>query len=224
MDHDFDSDDDDLDSDEFDSDDFDSDDDDQLASEWYERKSAMMAEWLGAEHDMVMHAVFPYAMGGSLDLYYYPNGIEGTGIATKELSSLPDAGSSNDVFETFELVMFTRHALSLDDADDPSTPFGRAHQSINAVLNTVAPYSEEATLNPYETCEIPDEMEERDGRCLLFDAYAPAGTAEFGLLLLVELHRSEMEFAREHGGEELISLLKSAGHYPYSDLDRPPVV
>jgi hypothetical protein len=35
---------------------------------------------------MVMHAIIPYAIGGGLDLYYYPNGLPGTAIATKELS------------------------------------------------------------------------------------------------------------------------------------------
>ena len=44
-----------------------------------------------------------------------------------------------------------------------------------------------------------------------------------GLLAIIEIFRSEMEFAREHGGEELLSQLKEHGHYPYSDLDRDPV-
>jgi len=204
--------------------DADGDHDEQLANDWYDRKSELMADWLGAEHDMVMHAIIPYAVGGGLDLYYYPNGIEGTGIATKELSNLPDEGSSNDLFDTYELVMFTRHALSLDDAKDDATDFGKAHRRINAVLNAVAPYSEQATLNPHETCEFPEEMEELGGRCLIFDAYGPNGPAEFGLLLLMEVHRSEMEFARANGGEVLIDRLKQAGCYPYCDMDRPPVV
>jgi hypothetical protein len=33
-----------------------------------------------------------------------------------------------------------------------------------------------------------------------------------------------MEFARDKGGSVLIELLKQNGHYPYSDLDREPVV
>lgn len=118
------------------------DDRDEIAAqEWYDRKTAMMTDLLGAEHDMVMHAIIPYALGGGLDLYYFANGIPGTGIATKELCETPGEGSSNDLFETYELVMFTRHRLSLDDAHDESTPFGRAHHSINAILNCIAPYS-----------------------------------------------------------------------------------
>jgi hypothetical protein len=50
---------------------------------WYDRKSTLMEEMLGKEHDMVMHSMIPYAIGGNLDLYYYPNGVTGTGVATK---------------------------------------------------------------------------------------------------------------------------------------------
>ena len=200
------------------------DDDEKLANEWYERKTAMMVDVLGKEHGMVMHSIIPYAVGGGLDLYYFPNGIEGTAIATKELCELPGEGSSNAVFDTYELVMFTRHALSLDDARNEATAFGRAHRSINAILNCIAPYSTEATLNPLETCEFPEDMERIGGKCLIFDAYGfNAAHAEFGLLALIEVHRSEMDFARKHGTGELIAKLKQAGYYPYSDLDRPAV-
>ena len=200
------------------------DEENRLTEEWYERKTAMMVDVLGKEHDMVMHAIIPYAVGGGLDLYYFPNGIEGTAIATKELCETPGEGSSNEVFDTYELVMFTRHPISLEDARNEATSFGRAHRSINAILNCIAPYSAQATLNPNETCEFPEDMESIGGKCLIFDAYGfDADQAEFGLLALIEIHRSEMDFARKHGGANLIAKLKQAGYYPYSDMDRPAV-
>ena len=79
----------------------------KAAEDWYERKSRLMEQSLGKEHDMVMHAIIPYSVGGGLDLYYYPNGIPGTAIATKELSESPTEGSSNKVYDRYELVMFT---------------------------------------------------------------------------------------------------------------------
>src|ERR1700741_2342275 len=97
----------------------------ELAERWGEQKSAMMEAMLGREHDMVMHAIIPYAIGGGLDLYYFPHGVPGTAIATKELSEVPNEGSSNSVYRSYELVMFTRHPLSLDDAKDDTTDFGR---------------------------------------------------------------------------------------------------
>ncbi len=201
--------------------------DEALSREWYDHKSALMEKTLGKEHDMVMHAIIPYAIGGGLDLYYYPHGIPGTAIATKELSEIPNEGSSNDVYRSYELVMFTRQPLSLDDATNDATAFGRAHANINAILNCMAPYSADATLNPRETCEFPAEMEQLGGKCLIFDGYACHSdelAEDFGLLAIIEIFRSEMDFAREHGGAELIERLKERDVYPYSDLDRPPVV
>jgi hypothetical protein len=198
----------------------------ELAKQWYDRKSAMMATLLGKEHNLVMHAIIPYAVGGGLDLYYFPNGIRGTAIATKELSELPGEGSANKVFQCYELVMFTRHALNLDVARDESTPFGQAHTMINAILNQIAPYSAEAALNPNETCEFPADMPRIGGQCLIFDgypSYSKGKPAEFGLLALIQVFRSEMEYARRNGGARLLKLLKDKGHYPYSDLDRKPV-
>lgn len=202
------------------------DEDEELAQEWYNHKSALMEKMLGPEHDMVMHAIIPYALGGGLDLYYYPNDLRGTAIATKELSEAPDEGSSNDVYKCYELVMFTRHPLDLDVATDESTAFGQAHTTINAILNCMAPYSAQATLNPNETCEFPADMPHVGGRCLIFDGYASHSdemTEGFGLLAIIEVFRSEMDFARKKGGAELIELLKAKDYYPYSDLDREPV-
>ena len=65
------------------------------------------------------------------------------------------------------------------------------------------------------------------GRCLIFDGYPsyPAGEpAEFGLLAVIEVFRSEMDYARKHGGAKLLKRLRAEGHYPYSDMDREPVV
>ncbi|MEZ6071506.1 MAG: hypothetical protein R3C10_14885 [Pirellulales bacterium] len=147
------------------------DDEEKLFQDWYDEKSRLMVALLGEEHDIVMHAIFPYAIGGGLDLYYFPNGITGTAIATKELSELPGESSSNDVFGTYEFVMFTRHALDLDAADDLDTEFGRAHANIKAILNGLAGYSAQAALNPCETCEFPAEMDTVGGTCVIFDAY-----------------------------------------------------
>ncbi|MGL6097672.1 MAG: hypothetical protein ACRC7O_17970 [Fimbriiglobus sp.] len=201
-------------------------DDEDPGQEWHDRKSAMMAEMLGKEHGMVMHAIIPYAVGGGLDLYYYPHGVPGTAVATKELSEAPGEGSSNRVFDCYELVMVTKHPIDLDAARDQNTAFGRAHAVINAVLNRIAPYSAQASLNPNETCEFPADMPAVGGRCLIFDGYPSYDAdepAEFGLLLVLEVFRSEMAFARKNGGASLIERLRANGHYPYSDLDRAPV-
>jgi hypothetical protein len=198
----------------------------KLAESWHDDKSRHMETILGKEHDMVMHAIIPYAVGGGLDLYYFPNGISGTAVATKELSELPGQGSSNGNFKCYELAMFTKHQLNLDEAKDSGTSFGRAHSNINSILNILAPFSASATLNKFETCEFPQDMEKVGGKCFIFDAYGlpeDASRQQFGVMVAIEIHRSEMMYARERGGASLLSLLRQHGYYPYADLDRDPV-
>ena len=191
--------------------------------QWYEDKSKLMEGIFGKEHDMVMHAIIPFEAGGTLHLYYFPNDIPGTAIATKQLSASPHQGSSNEFFKVYELAMFTRHPLDMDRANDDSTEFGQAHKNIQSVLNPIARYSVEATLTPNETCEFPAEMEGIGGKCLIFDAYKADTPSDFGVLTVIEIHRSEMDFARNNGGGALLEKLKQAGHYPYSDMARIPV-
>ena len=83
-------------------------------------------------------------------------------------------------------------------------------------------------LNPNETIEVPNGTDENN--CLILDNYRPhnkefkIGKRSHHLLLCLEVFRSEMEFARKNGSGELINLLKEKGFYPYSDLNRKPVV
>jgi hypothetical protein len=193
---------------------------------WYARKAELMERSLGKQHDVVMHAIIPYAVGGPLDLYYYPHCTDGTAIATSELSESRDDCSSNDYYDCYELVMFTRYRLDLDVANDINTEFGRAHTNIGAILNPVARYSAQASLNPSETSEFPADMPQVGGKCFIFDGYACHDDdllGRFGLLAVIEIFRSELAYARSKGGDQLIALLKAKGHYPRSDLDRQPV-
>jgi hypothetical protein len=194
---------------------------------WTEHKSRLMEASLGKEHDRVMHAIVPFYVGGTLDAYFYPNGVAGTGIATKELSELPNSGSRSDTYSCYELVMFTRRQLDVATALDEKTPFGRAYLDIDRILNAVARYSREVKLNPRETLEFPGDIEGLGGKCIVFDGYAVHSdhvVRRFGLLLVIEVFRREMEFAQKHGTAQLIEKLKARGAYPYSDLDREPVV
>lgn len=200
--------------------------DEAAAAAWYEEKSKLLEATLGPEHDHVMHAIIPFAIGGGLDLYYYPNGVAGTAVATKELSEAPGEGPKNKAFDAYELVMFTRHPLDMEQARQTDTPFGAAHGKLNTILNIIARYAGQATLNPYETMEFPADMEPVGGKCLVLDAYgshADTAAGTFGVMAIIEVFRSEMEYAREHGGAALLSRLTSAGHYPYSDMEREPV-
>jgi len=193
----------------------------------YELKSKGLENVLGKMHDLVGHAIVPFAVGGAVDMYYFPNHIKGTGFATMELLEPDGTGPLPNRFGTYELVAFTKH--DYNNSENRQTPFNLIERNICGIFTIIGFFSKEAVLNPNETCEVPNG-EGEENSCLVFDLYQPdnkefrIGSRKHHLLLCLQVFRSEMNFARENGSEELFKILKQEGHYPYSDLDRQPVV
>ncbi len=199
----------------------------------YDAKSKFMQKNLGNEHNLVMHAIIPYHIGGSLDLYYFPNFMKGTAIATKELTNYKFKKPSNDWFDSYELVMCTKHKIDLDSTkiENPKkNTFSYDHKYINYIINAVGRYSSLAKLNPYETIEFPDDFGEISEKCLILDSLTEpfidknTKNKKFGLMLVMEIHRSEMEYAMKQNGKELIDLLKKENIYPFTGIDRKPII
>ncbi len=162
-------------------------------------------------------------------MYYFLNGLSGTGFATMELIEPDGSGPKPNRIGTYELVSFTKQTMPPpDDESDRSHRFNEIERRMNSIMTAVGFYSCEAVLNPGDTCEAP-APEGEPNRCLIFDQYAPGGVEFFiggkrhCLLLCQEVFRSEMEYAMEHGSAALLKKLESAGLYPYSDLDREPL-
>jgi hypothetical protein len=192
----------------------------------YEQKSKGLENVLGKMHDLVGHAIIPFAVGGAVDMYYFPNHIKGTGFATMELLEPDGTGPLPNRLGTYELVAFTKH--DYNNSEDTQTPFNLIERKVCGFFTTIGFFSRQAVLNPNETCEVPNG-EGEENTCLVFDLYQPdnkefrIGERKHDLLLCLQVFRSEMEFSRSNGSEELFKKLKEAGHYPYSDLDRQPV-
>ena len=178
-------------------------------------------------HGLVGHAVIPYAVGGTLDMYYFKNHLNGTRFATMELLDPDGNGPRKNKFGTYELVAFTKHAYSEDKNE--KTPFHLIERKACGFLTSIGMYSSQAILNPKDTIEVPNG-ENDENTCLILDLYEPQGkkfsigSKEHHLLLCMQIFRNEMIYAREHGSEELFKILKENGIYPYSDLDRKPAV
>lgn len=193
----------------------------------YELKSKGLENVLGKMHDLVGHAIIPFAIGGAVDMYYFPNHIKGTGFATMELLEPDGTGPLPNRLGTYELVAFTKHAYN--NNDDVQTPFNLIERKVCGIFTTIGFFSRQAVLNPNETCEVPNG-EGKENACLVFDLYQPdnkefsIGDRNHHLLLCLQVFKSEMDYSRANGSEELLKKLKEAGHYPYSDLDRQPVV
>jgi hypothetical protein len=199
----------------------------------YEIKSKYMESVLGKEYEKVMHAIIPFFVGGALDLYYYPSYCDGTVIATKELTNYKFNKPKNDVYDAYELVMITRYKINLESTREEhpiENTFAYDHKYINGILNSIARYSTEARLNPYETIEFPDDTEVIGGKCLILDVLSEplcnnrTRNKIFGLMVLMEIHRDEMEYAMQQNGKELIEKLKEKGVYPYTGINRPSVL
>lgn len=191
----------------------------------YELKSKGLEAVLGESAGMVGHAIIPFEIGGAVDMYYFPNHIKGTGFATMELLDPDGNGPKPNKLGTYELVAFTKEMYG--NIEDTATPFNVIERRVCGIFTTIGNYASQAVLNPNETCEIPSDGEEN--KCLVFDNYMPdlkefkIGNRKHHLLLCIEIFRSEMAYARANGSAELFNLLKQAGHYPYSDLNREPV-
>ena len=198
--------------------------------EWnkaYEDKQAGLERVLGKMHDMVGHALIPFDVGGTVDMYYFLNGISGTGFATMELIKPDGTGSIPNRLGTYELVSFTKEKYNPNEGE--MVPYNTIERSLCGIMTTIGAYSFQAKLEPKETIEVPGD-EGQPNYCILLDEYKPNGTEftignrKHGLLLVVEVFRDEMEYAMENGSDKLIEKLKSKGHYPYSDLTRESVL
>ncbi|WP_336517998.1 suppressor of fused domain protein [Pollutibacter soli] len=193
----------------------------------YEQKKNGLEDILGKMHDLVGHAIVPFSVGGAVDMYYFPDHIKGTGFATMELLEPDGSGPLPNRLGTYELVAFTKYEYKKDD-NHPNA-FNVIERQVCGIFTTIGFFSRQAVINPNETCEIPGG-ENEENACLVFDLYEPdnkkfkIGIRKHHLLLCMQVFRSEMDFARANGSEKLIDKLKNAGYYPYSDLDRQPVV
>lgn len=193
----------------------------------YEFKLNGLENILGKMHNLVGHAIIPFSIGGAVDMYYFPNHIKGTGFATMELLDPDGNGPLNNRLGTYELVAFTKYDYNTNE--EIQTPFNLAERKACGFLTAIGMYSSQAVLNPKETIEVPNG-EGKENTCLVFDDYNPEGKEfligerKHHLLLCLHVFRSEMDFARSNGSDKLFKLLKYSGHYPYSDLDREPVI
>ena len=193
----------------------------------YELKSKGLENVLGEMHNLVGHAIIPFAVGGAVDMYYFLHHIKGTGFATMELLEPDGSGPLPNKLGTYELVAFTKYDYK--NNDDVQSPFNLIERKVCSFFTTIGFFSRQAVINPNETCEVPNGDGE-ENTCLVFYLYEPdnkkfiIGNRKHHLLLCIQIFRTEMEFSRANGSQQLLEKLIQSGHYPYSDLDREPVV
>jgi hypothetical protein len=193
-------------------------------NEFFQQKEKWIESLLGKSHHKVYHSVVPYSVGGALDIYVYPNHIPGTGLVTFEISERQHKECQPNKYGFYELAIFTR----LNNDEQGESDFQNKLLRFRHLLTVIARYSTEAILNPLETLEIPLD-EDKPYACLILDYYPNNNLTvidkqKLHILTVIEIYRSEMEYAMKFGGINLTNKLKEMGCYPYSDLERNPVV
>lgn len=201
---------------------------DEEYNAYYDAKESGIEAVMGKMCGLVGHAIIPFQIGGAVDMYYFTNGIPGTGFATMELIEPDGSGPKPNRIGTYELVAFTKIKMPAAEEKSENHPFNKIERRMCGILSTTGFYSYDAVLNPGDTCEVPGK-EGEPNKCLILDEFKPdgkefrIGTKHHCLLLCIEVFRSEMEYAMAHGSATVLQKLKDKGYYPYSDLDREPV-
>ncbi len=199
----------------------------------YKAKKAGMERLLGPMVGFAGGAAIPFEQGGMIDLYYFPECIPGTVFATMDLIRPDGSGPKPNETGTYELVTYTKQPMPEPGSgweSDESHPFSLIATRFARTFTEIAHYARGNVLKPWETCEVPGEVEEEPYRCVLFDHFNLGGGdfmiagKKHGLLVCIEIFRSEMVHAMENGTASLLQKLMDGHHYPYSDLDRAPVV
>lgn len=186
------------------------------------QKQAALESSLGPMDSHVVHAIIPWVIGGSLDLYPFSGHLPGTVYVTQELLTF-DAGDRVKPSKQgwFELAI----AFRKEAVPDPNT-LPESAQTASRLLNPIARYAGMASLSPGETVELPAD-EGEPGVYIFLDRLEckplAVGGEPFFLLLVIQINQSEYAFARASGSAQLRQRLKEHGHYPFSDLNRPSV-
>jgi hypothetical protein len=203
-------------------------------SRHFQQKQEAMERILGPLGDRLRHTLVPFGVGGPLDLYRFEQALPGTAFATLDLIFPDGQGPQRNPYGTYELLACTQlrpapspTPLFKRESERSRSPYERAAERIARMLTSVARISAQQVFAPGEIAEIP--VGATGQMCLLFDRYdreepLRLGKKKHHLLLCMEIFSSELDYARCAGAAHLLSMLMAAGHYPYSDLDRSPVI
>jgi hypothetical protein len=192
------------------------------AERFYDAKQKALENLLGPMDQSVYHAIVPFSMGGSLDLYTFSNAIPGTVFVTQELIGPGKQDrTARGPKGFYELAMCRKANAAQDEA---------GLNLVSRLLNPVAQHAFSTPLGPGETAALPGEDDDGPPQFVLFTEFNPRGVPfavgdeTFILLCVITIFESEFAFIKKHGVAPFLDKLKAAGEYPYSTLERAAVV
>lgn len=180
---------------------------------WWDARLAALESILGKSHDTVGHGTIPFHLGadlgGTADIVYFHNHVDGIVSATAEL--IGNADQIPNSMGNYELVICSR------EHDD----WGEN------IIGQLAHYTLETALEPGQTMDIGTAVP--DGSTIsafLFCDYGRFTVREqnAGLILCIGITANELKECQTGGGEYVERLLKSNGVFPFTDLHRRSVI
>lgn len=164
---------------------------------------------LGPADDQILTSPVPFHLGGSADVLTFRQHAAGVCYVTAGI--IGDDRAKPNKLGQYELMICLR---------DPDEWAPR-------LISDLAKYTTEAVLAPGDTMDIAPALPQ-PARLdhLLFVPYAEIHVdgAKAGLLLCLGITADEYAWLREHGSDALVSKLKQANVYPFTDLARASVI
>ncbi len=183
--------------------------DDDEWTVWWNAREAALEEVLGRAEEVVATAPFPIYLGGSADVMFFRNHIEGVVNVTAGLTGL--SGQEENRQGNYELMICHR--------DDDETGM--------RIISQLASYTLDNPINPGETMSIGDAApEDSTITAFLFFDYARIRVLDqaAGLLLCLGITSEELKACRSGHRERVEKALRETQVYPYTIWHRESVV
>lgn len=181
-------------------------------SDWqrlWDLRLAELRKDFGPENDHVLTAMPPFYLGGAADVLTFQKKLPGVTYVTAAI--IGDNQAKPNSLGQYELMICQRK-------DATWAP---------KLISQLARYTTQDILSPNDTMEIgPSLPQPTELSSLLFLPYVKLNVngKDAAVMLCIGITPDELEFIQKHDVEDLVSKLKSAGVYPFTDLDRKSVL
>ena len=187
--------------------------DDRSWEEQWDARQAALESVLGKAENTVYHALIPLYLGGFADVLRFRNYIDGVAYATADLTG--DSSQIENELGNYELMICMR--------EESNWACG--------IMSKLARYTLESKLSPGETMDIgPATPDGSSVSAFLFcrpELSHPTFTVQgvrCGLLLCIGITDEEIAVCKGEGSKRVLTRLKEAGIFPFTDLNRASVV
>jgi hypothetical protein len=179
----------------------------------WDAREAELVSLLGPTTGMVYHATIPFELGGFADVLEFREFVRGSTYVTADLTG-PDSSQIPSSLGQYELMVCTREAADWAPG----------------LISRLAKYTAEAVLEPFQTMDIATALPRGSTIAALLFVEPDLPTNEFhvqgeraGLLLCLGISAAELQACFDGRVGEVVRSLRTAGVFPFTDLQRPSV-